>query len=366
MKLKNKKSHFYWLDLVRFLAALTVVIVHTRAASFVEYGALLASEKTFGATIFFALTRIGNEAVIIFFVLSGFLVGGRALKRISKGTFRPFDYTIDRMVRIFLPLIPALLLTAIVGMIIDGSFEPLIFLANIFSLQGVLVPEFGGNAPLWSLAYEVWFYILALLIGLLVLNPKLNFIPASAVVLVLCIFTYLSPTYMFCWLIGVMAYTRTPEKLSLQVLLIAIFLSIYSLIGIQIGYATVSVNLGYLQLYFPSLEICRILLAASAALIFQQLILVKPSKNYTIGLDRIGTKFAVFSYTLYLTHYPILELLSYFTLERSKEINQVSVGYFFVALLICLVVAWIMYMLFERHTNLVKSQLKNLNNTVKY
>lgn len=37
----NKSTErFYWLDLLRFLAALMVEIVHTRGAIFVEYGAL--------------------------------------------------------------------------------------------------------------------------------------------------------------------------------------------------------------------------------------------------------------------------------------------------------------------------------------
>ena len=34
------------------------------------------------------------------------------------------------------------------------------FIGNMFGLQTILVPSFGGNFPLWSLANETWYYIL--------------------------------------------------------------------------------------------------------------------------------------------------------------------------------------------------------------
>jgi peptidoglycan/LPS O-acetylase OafA/YrhL len=57
--------------------------------------------------IFFAATRLGGEAVLLFFVLSGFLVGGRIIRRAKSRTFSLKDYSVDRCSRILLPLIPA-------------------------------------------------------------------------------------------------------------------------------------------------------------------------------------------------------------------------------------------------------------------
>ena len=96
---QTKTGHYFGLDWFRFLAALTVVFVHTRYVSFVEYGLLDESSKGMMTSAIFALSRLGNEAVIIFFVLSGFLVGGRAVERILNRTFRPNSYLIDRAVR---------------------------------------------------------------------------------------------------------------------------------------------------------------------------------------------------------------------------------------------------------------------------
>ena len=59
---------------------------------------------------FYSLTRLGNEAVLIFFVMSGFLVGGKRDRGCNKVSFDIKGYAIDRTVRIMLPLISALLL----------------------------------------------------------------------------------------------------------------------------------------------------------------------------------------------------------------------------------------------------------------
>ena len=55
-------KHLYWLDSFRFIAALIVVISHTRNAVFVEFGMLDPSDKNIFVAIGFALTRISNEA----------------------------------------------------------------------------------------------------------------------------------------------------------------------------------------------------------------------------------------------------------------------------------------------------------------
>ena len=113
-----------------------------------EFGALPAGQKTALVAAFYALTRVGGEAVVAFFVLSGFLVGGKAIERMREGTFRPGDYAIDRLVRLMLPLAPALLFTALVGLYVNGTVNVAQFVGNLLSLQGVLVLPYSGNGPL--------------------------------------------------------------------------------------------------------------------------------------------------------------------------------------------------------------------------
>jgi peptidoglycan/LPS O-acetylase OafA/YrhL len=352
-------KHFHWLDLLRFITALTVVVVHTRGTVFVEYGALVETEKTFFVAAACAIARVGNEAVVSFFVLSGFLVGGRALDQIVKGTFRPTDYAVDRFVRIMLPLFPALILTAAIRLIINGTFNILDLVGNTFSLQGIFCSSFGGNTPLWSLSYEVWFYILTYAVGIASIRNR-SYLPSVVLlILVAAIFTSLSSVYLFCWLIGAMAYIRMPHKFLWKFLFFSFCLLVYAVIAIQIGQDSVSVSVEYLRSYLPSLGVSRILLSLGVATIIQQVLFIKPTHSFIETLEYAGTALAKSSYTLYLTHYPILQLMSYLGLKRAKIINFSSMGVFLGSILICLLVSWFLYLLFEKHTNAVRKSIKS-------
>ena len=98
----NKK--FYWLDGLRFIAALIVLISHTRNDYFLAYGDLPHNQQGLSAFLFYTFGRLGHEAVVVFFVLSGFLVGGRGFERITTGVFDVRSYAIDRFARIAPPL----------------------------------------------------------------------------------------------------------------------------------------------------------------------------------------------------------------------------------------------------------------------
>ena len=128
--------------------------------------------------------KLASEAVVVFFVLSGYLVGGSVLRAVRVGTWTWKDYLLKRLTRLWVPLIPGL----IIGVILDrlgyrifgqGSIyhNPpgidlltavdlarrvgvRVFLGNAFFLQGILVPHLGTNVSLWSLADEFWYYII--------------------------------------------------------------------------------------------------------------------------------------------------------------------------------------------------------------
>lgn len=155
-------GRYYWIDWLRFGAAFVVLLSHARAMHFVEFAALDQADRNWITALAYALSRLGLEAVVLFFVLSGYLVGGRSLQRWREGVFRPGPYFLDRATRIYVPLVPTLCLTA-VGMLACGQTPSVTeFAVNLLGLQGVAgdIGVFGGNAPLWSLAYEIWFYLL--------------------------------------------------------------------------------------------------------------------------------------------------------------------------------------------------------------
>ena len=161
------------LDILRGLAAIEVMLVHTRAASFVEYGLLPADQQTAFTAAFYALTRLGMKSVLIFFVLSGFLVGGQIVSRLRTGTFVLRTYAIDRLTRILLPLVPACLFTAAIdAFILDRPDHIGVLLGNMAGLNGILVPLLLTDSPLWTLPFEIWFYITGGALGYIIASAN--------------------------------------------------------------------------------------------------------------------------------------------------------------------------------------------------
>src|SRR6185369_3580509 len=112
-------------------------------------------------------TGLGNQAVMVFFVLSGFFVGGSILKSGEK--FNLAGYSIARLTRLWVVLIPVLLITFLADKFVaanapealDGAYYALwnsgpqsaetysssatTLLGNVFFLQTILTPVFGTN-----------------------------------------------------------------------------------------------------------------------------------------------------------------------------------------------------------------------------
>src|SRR4051794_19257072 len=157
----------------RWVAAFAVLIAHA-GSLFVSQPDIMTSPHGPGAYAWWFLTGFPHQAVIVFFVISGYLVGGNVIAK-SRGT-EPFlaKYFADRIVRIYLVLIPVILL----GWCLDsigrhflagfgvydssmfaGSFDLNLLWPNLLNLQGIFFPSFGSNGPLWSLGCEFWYYI---------------------------------------------------------------------------------------------------------------------------------------------------------------------------------------------------------------
>ena len=81
---KDRKAFYPVLDLLRFAAAALVMLNHLRVNQFHSFSKV-ACESSVLKTAFFSATRVGLEAVVVFFVLSGFLVGGASLARSRQG-----------------------------------------------------------------------------------------------------------------------------------------------------------------------------------------------------------------------------------------------------------------------------------------
>jgi peptidoglycan/LPS O-acetylase OafA/YrhL len=344
-----KSEHVAWLDWLRFLAAFTVVVVHARGSSFVAYGALPDEQKTALVKALFAATRLGNEAVVFFFILSGFLVGGRVIERVAAGTFDWPRYAIDRVTRIYIPLVPALALTVAVAFYIGADVPFTVVIGNFVSLQGVLVPPLYPNVPLWSLAYEVWFYAFAGLAAVTVQKRSSGvFLAAAACLLV---FTSLSANLLLCWAMGAMAYVSTPQKRSVVYLTSAALISAVGTIFAQL--ASESASLPGLNGFAPSENTSNLILAFGLCVFVQQVSLMR-LRGPMIAIERLGTHFAAISYTLYLTHYPLLYVTEHLGFGQAPALSLSAFAILLGKIAVMLVVAWIIYLGFEKHTASVR------------
>jgi peptidoglycan/LPS O-acetylase OafA/YrhL len=167
------------LNLIRGLAAAAVAFQHVRALLLLDWpDTPVHSPLSAGV---YLLAKFAHPAVIVFFVLSGFLVGSSGIRSVQNRTWSFPRYLLHRVLRLEIVLLPALLLGLLwdtlgshvlaspfytVGWFsrpIDLSWPTL--LGNAAFVQDILVPNFGTNAALWSLANEFWYYVL---FGLLV------------------------------------------------------------------------------------------------------------------------------------------------------------------------------------------------------
>ncbi|USX29661.1 acyltransferase family protein [Oxalobacteraceae bacterium OTU3CINTB1] len=156
-----------------------------------------------------------HQAVVVFFVLSGWLVGGSLLDRIGKPRALR-DYAIDRVTRLWIVLLPAFVLMLLLGLgsgeldaqqprLADASpWSLATLLGNLAGVQTMAVPVFGGNFPLWSLAYETWYYALFPLL-VLALRPGTTqwrlAAAFAAVALAFCLGSVIA-LYFLVWLMG--------------------------------------------------------------------------------------------------------------------------------------------------------------------
>jgi peptidoglycan/LPS O-acetylase OafA/YrhL len=165
--------------MVRGLAALVVLVSHVRNLFFKEYQDV-TGYKNWLVKAIYLVGGLGHQAVVVFFVLSGFFIGGSVLSALDRWSW--CKYIIARLSRLYLVVAPALVLGFLldrVGHIFpDGSvwydqpilhFNPQsfssqstlgIFVGNLFFLQTIAVPRFATSGPLWSLANEFWYYVL--------------------------------------------------------------------------------------------------------------------------------------------------------------------------------------------------------------
>lgn len=363
-------AHF---DMLRAMAAFAVLVGHIRALFFVDAPQLV--NPTLPVRGLYYVTGFGHQAVIVFFTLSGFLVGGSALRAKYRGCWSSTDYLLRRATRLYVVLLPALVLTLcwdLAGTWFFGNRENLYsghtngaalvvgplaqtltwssFLANTFFLQTIVTPCFGTNSPLWSLANEFWYYIL-FPISLEVLARNCNVIKrAVAVALFWFLFSSFLPLAFWegfvIWLMGagsaaLVERGHTPQKFArLRAGLVA-FLAAITLHWTRTGNSPLEdVALGL---------ILACLLWSLSCVIPETL---PPQFRFYGALARVASSF---SFSLYVVHFPVLVFVATLTVQGARwQPSTRAVSMIVLATSGVLLYAYIFSRCTEKHTEALR------------
>ena len=329
-----------FLDGLRGLAAFYVMVGHARwllwegyAEGFQKHPASYSALNKL-LLYFFSLFKYGHEAVLFFFVLSGFVIHLRYARRISEsGLSAKFDWTAfvwRRARRLYPPLLAAIGLALVLDTIgkangfaiysqntpypvINSSvvthLDGVTLLGNLAFVMNTYVPVFGGNGPLWSLKFEWWFYMvyplfwflsrrsIGLATGLMVALFAVSYFPSGwPLQLLHDVFTA-----MLSWWLGALLADVFAGRLSWRWSWVALSAALAGMLALRFGGPLHDLGVG-------------LIFAAVLASGFQ----LQEKKKRLLWLEKLKP-LGDMSYTLYVTHFPILVLASGWLMSRSSN-----------------------------------------------
>ena len=289
-----------YLNIARWCAAAAVVLYHLRVTGFgsVRVNSLLPSH--------------GQACVMIFFVISGFVIAYTIDMRRSNG---PLDFFVDRAVRIYSVAIPVLILCTILALVRPDLFPghsailrpTFSFFANATFLSEAWYFDFTPylDEPYRSLCYEVAYYLifgiwsfargwsrwLLLLVAVVIAGPKiLILLPA--------------------WLMGVAVYklinrVKISEKVG-HALTIGAPAALLVAIAVGLGKVADNASAAIVGPEFTwSKDFLRNWMVAAGFAV--HLYGVSQISLYVVLLVKeLARKLADMSYSLYLLHMPLL------------------------------------------------------------
>lgn len=161
---KSGQGAFAVMDAMRCVLAVVVAFAHAWYLLIEDY----CGQASVAASAGYFLAGYAHASVILFFVLSGFWIARSIDRRI--GDWHWSSYLIDRLARLLVVLVPALVIggaldavglyalessthlgtteTYVLRKDVVGALEWHVLLGNILFLQGIVVAPFGTNGPL--------------------------------------------------------------------------------------------------------------------------------------------------------------------------------------------------------------------------
>lgn len=287
----------------------------------------------------FVYSQIGALGVMIFFVLSGFLITYSIANNLKTNSFEKFDavrYFKGRLRRLFPPLFfsqGVVLLVFGVLYFFDANsstyfatgkelylarseleFNIIDYFGSLFFLNTIVngVNSPVVNGPLWSVAHEFWFYVLAGLSVLSFYNRKMLF--ALAVLLAFLVsqenvfFLYGFGVWLFGCLIAILHMTKFYERKFMVVMtILVVMLAVWG----GLIYFNADSNIKNRHKFVFGVAFSFLLLF----LLNGEQLMRFFSRSW---LFRKIAEQASYSYTLYLIHFPLLLLIWVFTNKYSQ------------------------------------------------
>ena len=315
--MSNAVSRF--IDAARWIAALMVALHHANNM-FINQADMMKAAHWPPVYVWWFLTAytFAHGAVVVFFVLSGFLVGGTTIER-ARGV-KPYlrRYLIDRASRIYIVLLPALALTFLLDNLGArifaglGAYEHPAYQAamkseylwpTIIGLQGIWYSTYGTNGAMWSLGMEFWYYVIC---GLVLLPLSAAYSAGqkgagTALAIAVFIALAVSPSYFLfgssLWALG--ALTRIAPRPLMRSRWLALMLWVAAVVAIRL------LSRGAIIEDHPRKE----LLDAVNALLFANILLTlrfDGSEGFWACRGKIHATLSHFSYSLYAMHWPVM------------------------------------------------------------
>ncbi|MES2016974.1 MAG: acyltransferase family protein [Pseudomonadota bacterium] len=353
-QLGEDSYHSLLLALLRGLAALQVAAAHLRNEFFPSLRSLPDPAQWYQVLAF--VTGFAHQAVLLFFLISGWLVGGSLLNKFTRPQALKL-YAIDRVSRLWTVLIPAFLLMLALAVASGadlGDYAPATLAGNLVGLQTVTLPQYGGNYPLWSLANESWYYLMFPLV-LLYLANRHRALCAVALMLIAALLPFEITLYFAIWLLGA-AFSRvrlacdalTRVALVLLLAVLSVWVRIYGSND---------------DLVIASFGHDVLLALVFLTLLSSTVVRPDPSLPWLAALRKLATLLSNFSFTLYVLHVPLIGVLHWlgsrlFGQETLQPDGCSELAVYLAMLAAILVFSYGFYRLSEAHTGTVRRMLK--------
>jgi peptidoglycan/LPS O-acetylase OafA/YrhL len=368
----HQTSFALWLDVFRWVAAAAVLVTHTGNRLLIRYQDVPEADRMWVHLGYQFASGFAHQAVIVFFVISGFLVGGSVWQEFRQTRdVNLAHFMTKRLIRLCIVLFPVFLIGGMLDYLgaglLDGAklgiytpelldrLNATVLACNMVFLQNFACWQYGTNGALWSLAHEFWYYLLwpLALLAMFSQRPARTRLFILALVVAGCVYfstvqftgSPLLP-YMLIWLLGVWAAAcKRPlagNVVIAAILLVAALLAIRLFVRYEnfVGMTAFSLDIGIAILFANLIAAMRL-----------------APKLVTPAGGRIHQRLAEFSFSLYCWHTPVLMFYAAVmmqTLGTGWQMVPLSAGNWVIVaggLSVCITFSYLMSLITEKNTN---------------